>query len=328
MKKIGGLLKKSMYWGLLSLAVISISCSQNTNKQKTDKGLKGHISISGAFALYPMTVRWAEEFRKENPDVKIDISAGGAGKGMADALSGMVDLGMFSRGVTKVEEDKGAWKVAVCKDAVLPTINSKNPFLNEIKAKGLQQKDFQAIFTQQKKWDWSDFPTITSQKLPISVYTRSDACGAAQMWAEYLGTNQESLNGIGVFGDPGMADAVRSDLNSIGFNNVIYVYDINSRTKYEGLEVLPIDLNDNGVIDPEENFYGTLDEIMDAIGEGIYPSPPARDLYLISNGKPQNELVIAFIEWILTSGQQYIHEAGYVQLSDEKISAEIAKMKK
>lgn len=327
MKNISGLIKKSIYWGFVLAIVFSISCSQNTNKQGSDKGLKGHISISGAFALYPMMVRWAEEFNKLNPDVKIDISAGGAGKGMADVLSGMVDLGMFSRGVTKVEEDKGAWKVAVCKDAVLPTINSKNPFLTELKAKGFQQKDFQAIFTQQKKWDWSDFPTITSQHLPISVYTRSDACGAAQMWAEFLGTNQESLNGIGVFGDPGMADAVRNDENSIGFNNVIYVYDINSRKKYEGLEVLPIDLNNNGLIDPEENFYGTLDEIMEAIGNGIYPSPPARDLYLISKGKPQNELVIAFIEWILTSGQQYIHEAGYVKLSDDKINSEIAKMK-
>jgi phosphate transport system substrate-binding protein len=321
--------KKSINWVLSVVILFSFSCGQNSNKSsRSDGKLKGHISISGAFALYPMTVRWAEEFQKENPDVKIDISAGGAGKGMADALSGMVDLGMFSRGVTKVEEDKGAWKVAVCKDAVLPTINAKNPFLMELKSKGLQQKDFQAIFTEQKKCFWNDFPQITSQKVPIIVYTRSDACGAAQMWAEFLGTNQESLAGIGVFGDPGIADAVKSDPNSIGYNNVIYVYDINSRKKYEGLEVVPIDQNQNGVIDPEENFYETLDEIMAAISTGKYPSPPARELYFISNGKPQNEIVIAFIEWILTSGQQFIHEAGYVQLPNEKILSEIEKLKK
>ena len=38
---------------------------------------EGHITISGAFALYPMAVTWAKEFGKENPGVKIDISAGG-----------------------------------------------------------------------------------------------------------------------------------------------------------------------------------------------------------------------------------------------------------
>ena len=40
--------------------------------------LKGEIQLSGAFALYPMVVRWAEEFRKIHPEVRIDISAGGA----------------------------------------------------------------------------------------------------------------------------------------------------------------------------------------------------------------------------------------------------------
>lgn len=329
MKNVKNYLVNSISVALSAVVLLSFSCNQNTNKNSGIGGkLKGHISISGAFALYPMTVRWAEEFQKENPDVKIDISAGGAGKGMADVLSGMVDLAMFSRGVTPVEEENGAWKVAVCKDAVLPTINVNNPFLQVLKSKGLQQKDFKSIFTEEKEWFWGDFPQITSEKAPIIVYTRSDACGAAQMWAEFLGTNQESLAGIGVFGDPGIADAVKSDANSIGYNNVIYVYDINSRKKYDGLEVVPLDLNQDGMIGPEEDFYGTLDEVMAAISEGKYPSPPARDLYFISKGKPENEIVISFLEWILTKGQQYIHEAGYVQLPDEKIFSEVEKLKK
>jgi len=329
MKNVKNYLVNSIRVALSAVVLLSFSCNQNTNKNSGIGGkLKGHISISGAFALYPMTVRWAEEFQKENPDVKIDISAGGAGKGMADVLSGMVDLAMFSRGVTPVEEENGAWKVAVCKDAVLPTINVNNPFLQELKSKGLQQKDFKSIFTEEKEWFWGDFPQITSEKAPIIVYTRSDACGAAQMWAEFLGTNQENLAGIGVFGDPGIADAVKSDINSIGYNNVIYVYDINSRKKYDGLEVVPLDLNQDGMIGPEEDFYGTLDEVMAAISEGKYPSPPARDLYFISKGKPENEIVISFLEWILTKGQQYIHEAGYVQLPDEKIFSEVEKLKK
>ena len=99
----------------------------STNNNSTE--LKGNISISGAFALYPMTVRWAEEFKKLHPKLRIDISAGGAGKGMADALSGMVDLGMFSREVRDAEVEKGAWKIALTRDAVLPTINSNNPLI-------------------------------------------------------------------------------------------------------------------------------------------------------------------------------------------------------
>ena len=297
-----------------------------SNQPKDGEKFSGNISISGAFALYPLTVKWAEEYQKINPGVRIDISAGGAGKGMADALSGMIDLGMFSRGVSQAEADKGAWWIAVTKDAVLPTINAKNPHLTLIKEKGFSRETFVDIFLTQKIKTWGDALSEPGIGDKINVYTRSDACGAAQMWGEYLGKDQESLQGIGVFGDPGIASAVTGDELALGFNNVIYAYDVNSRKKYDGLEVLPVDVNGNGKIDPEENFYDTLDEIMAAIRDGKYPSPPARDLYFVSLGKPQKPVVVEFLKWILSDGQKYVNEAGYVQLSKEKVAGEIEKL--
>jgi ABC-type phosphate transport system substrate-binding protein len=38
-----------------------------------------------------------------NPDVRIDISAGGTGKGIADVLSGNISLAMVSRGINEEE---------------------------------------------------------------------------------------------------------------------------------------------------------------------------------------------------------------------------------
>jgi len=78
---------------ILCVSVFLLMSSCNPNRSSSTRGddgnLKGKITISGAFALYPMAVKWAEEFEKIHPHVKINISAGGAGKGMADALSGM-----------------------------------------------------------------------------------------------------------------------------------------------------------------------------------------------------------------------------------------------
>lgn len=303
---------------LTSLLLIFNSCGNQKNNQK-------NISISGAFALYPMTVKWSEEYRKIHPDIRIDISAGGAGKGITDALSGMVDLGMVSRSITKEETEKGAWYVAVTRDAVLPTINSKNPELKIILEKGITKKVFEGIFLTGDIKDWGKAVNDNSTE-NINVYTRSDACGAGEMWAKYLGKKQEDLKGTGVFGDPGMADAVKKDVNGTGYNNVIFAYDINTKKKYDGLEIIPLDLNDNGTIDPDENFYGTLDEISKAIKDGKYPSPPSRDLYFVSKGKPVNENVLNFLKWILTDGQKFVSEGGYVELKIEKISEEIKKL--
>jgi len=305
---------------LAILAVISFSSC----KQKTKEN---NISISGAFALYPLTVKWAEEYQKIHPEVTIDVSAGGAGKGMTDVLSGMVDLAMFSRTVSPEEVSKGAWSVAVARDAVVPVINSSNAYAGIILKQGLTQAQFVDIYIKNKITLWHQIvPAAKAEK--INIYTRSDACGAAEMWAKFLGSNQESLSGTGVFGDPGIADAVKSDKMGMGYNNIIYAYDTRSRKAYDGINVIPIDINNNGKIDEDENFYGTLDDIMKAIADNKYPSPPARDLYLISKGKPSKKSTVDFLNWILTDGQKYVHEAGYVQLKDEKVNEQKVKLSK
>lgn len=303
---------------MLPALLILSSCGKKSESNNT-------ISISGAFALYPMAVKWAEEYKKIHPEIQIHISAGGAGKGMTDALSGMVDLGMVSRSVSKEEKDKGAWFIAVTKDAVLPTINSLNPELKTLQAKGLRKNDFIKIFLSGEMTDWN-MTTGGSNKEKINVYTRSDACGAGEMWAKFMDKKQEDIKGTGVYGDPGMADAVRKDKNGIGYNNIIYIYDINTKKKHEGLEIIPIDMNENGEIDDDEKIYNTIDDIDKAIKEGKYPSPPARDLYFVSKGKPVNKAVVDFIKWILNDGQKFVKEGGYVELTKENINSESKKL--
>lgn len=309
----------------LFLALLILTSCGGSKQKANDNPNSGTVNISGAFALYPITVLWAEKFMEEYPDIRINISAGGAGKGMADALSGMVDLGMFSREVSQPEIEKGAWYIAVTKDAVLPTINSKNPFFEDLQKRGITKEQFYQIFVTGEITNWNEL--YNQQSLgKINIFTRSDACGAAAMWAKYLDASQEELLGTGVFGDPGVADAVKRNIYGIGYNNVIYVYDIQTRKKYPGMEIIPIDLNNDGLINKNENFYATLDEISAAIKEGKYPAPPARDLYFVSNGKPKNEAALHFMNWVLTNGQQYIHQAGYVNLSKEQINGELKKL--
>lgn len=304
------------------LILVSASCG---NGPQAEGELKGSISVSGAFALYPMAQKWAEEFQKLHPGVTINISAGGAGKGMADVLAGMVDLAMFSREVKPEETSKGAWTLAVTRDAVFPTLSVNNPMYEEIQQKGLTKKQFTELYLKGTLVSWNQLYGH-GPATKINVFNRSDACGAAEMWAKYLGGAQEDLTGVGVFGDPGIASAVKNDPLSVGFNNLNYVYDVNTGTRYPGLGVIPIDQNENGTIDSTEQIYTSLHQLTHAIREGAYPSPPARDLYFISRGKPENPIVLAFLHWILSDGQKYVDEAGYVSLKDEQIRQELSKL--
>lgn len=309
------------------ILAVTIFIAASTNRITAQKKeLQGTLSLSGAFALYPMAVKWAEEFKKLNPKVKIDISAGGAGKGMTDALAKVVDIGMVSREIYPDEIKKGAFGIAVAKDAVIPTISEQNPVLKDILAKGLKKEAANNIFITGKVKTWGQAIAVKNAS-PVRVYTRSDACGAGETWAKYFGKKQEDILGVGVFGDPGLALAVKKDPFGIGYNNIAYAYDNKTNKPFPGLRVIPIDLNNNGKIDADENFYNTQDELINAIATGKYPSPPARDLYFVTSGKPGNPLLAAFINWVLTDGQKYVLESGYINLPKEKITKELQKLK-
>lgn len=285
--------------------------------------LRGRLSLSGAWALYPLALKWAEEFQRLNPGVRIDVQAGGAGKGIADALAGIVDVGMVSRDVNPAEIAKGALAIAVAKDAVVPTISRANPFLAEIIKRGLKKGEFAAIWISQTLSSWSQLVGGKTGE-PIHVFTRSDACGAAETWAAYLGKRQEDLNGIGVYGDPGVAEAVKRDRLGIGFNNINFAYDARTKKPVEGLEICPIDLDGNGTLDPRERVYATRDDIIKAIAADVYPSPPARELFFVLKGKPQTPLLAEFLSWVLQAGQDFVPEAGYLPLSKERLAQGLA----
>jgi phosphate transport system substrate-binding protein len=305
-------MKKSSFIYVLIVAVIFSSCVSREKKEST-------ISLSGAFALYPLAVKWAEEYQKEHPEIRFNISGGGAGKGMADALAGTVDLGMFSREIAQEEKNQGVWWVGLTIDAVIPTISSRNQLLAQLKSRGLTREEFAGIFIQESITDWGEL-LKTGETYPVVLLTRSDACGAAETWARYLGGKQEDLKGIGIYGDPGLAEAVTKETGGIAYNNTNYVYDIKTGKKRPGIEIVPIDINGNGQVDPEENFYDEEEELLAAIAAGVYPSPPARELYFVSEGKPAKQSVLDFIKWTLTEGQKYVKEAGYVPIDREKIN--------
>ena len=137
---------------LLSLC----ACGSGGGGDQKQRGTQTTIRVSGAWALYPMMVKWTEEFQNVYPDIRFNLSAGGAGKGMADVLFGMVDIGMVSRGIYPAEIENGAFSVSVTKDAVVPVVNADNPVLAELLTKGVKRQAFTDIWISGNITDWRD----------------------------------------------------------------------------------------------------------------------------------------------------------------------------
>lgn len=283
------------------------------------------LSSSGAFALYPMMQRYAEEYTRQNPHVAFDITGGGAGKGISDVLSGATDFGMVSRELRQEEIELGAVGFAVARDAVFVVVNANNPYIDLILERGLTTEALHKLYITQEFSTWGELlgdPSITQA---VNVYTRSDSAGAAEMIALFYGAEaQEDLKGIGVDGDPGLLTAVINDPLGIGFNNLGFVYDFTTGVPVAGAVVAPIDLNANGEIEAHE-YLETRSEAVQAILDGSYPSPPSRLLYIVTKGEPAGA-TLDFLRWIYNEGQAYVGEAGYVPLSAEELASEIARL--
>ena len=310
----------------LALLISTTRCGSVSGGQSAAASdqLQGTITVSGAWALYPLMVRWGEEFQTIYPDVRFDISAGGAGKGMADALADAVDIGMVSRAVYAEEVQKGAFWVSVTKDAVFPTVSEHNPVWDDLLVQGIDRETFIGIYITGEIVTWGQVVGRPEVNVPIHLFTRSDACGAAATWAEYLGTKQEDLLGIGVYGDPGLLDAVIKDPAGIGFNNLNYAFDMETGLPLDGVRVVPVDVNGSGQADADE-IHDSKAHAVEAVAAGRYPSPPARDLNLVTHGKPQG-LTRAFILWVLTDGQSFVGEVGYIPLGQERLGEEMEKL--
>lgn len=265
---------------------------------------KGSITLSGAWAIYPTAVAWGEAFQKFNPGVKINVAAGGVGKGAADVITGLSDIGMVSRDPDPAEVKKGIVPIYILRDAVYPVVGDKNPALDELLKKGVKKEIWTAICVNGTVTKWGEV-TGKNDNRSINVYTRSDICGAAAVWAAFLGKKQEDLRGIGVYGDPGMLEAVRRDSTGIGYLNFSHVF-TREGPLVPGIRLIPIDADNDGVADAGEVFACRADAVK-AIYKGTYPV--TRRNYFFVKGKPQG-IVRAFIGFVLSDeGAKIVEEA-------------------
>jgi phosphate transport system substrate-binding protein len=295
------------------------------------------IKIEGAYALEPMMKVWKAEYQKIHPEIKIDINANGAGAGMRDALKGIADIGMVSREINNSEIDQGAFWVSVAKDAVVATMNVDNPVKDIILARGITKQQFKDIFITGSISTWGQLVGDDNITDIILVYTRSDACGAAETWAKFMGNyvQNDLVSGSGfqgstrfakVDGDNGVLAKVQENRLAIGYDNTGYVYVTKladgTVEPIDRVLPVPIDLNENGILESNESVYKNRSTIVNAIINNVYPSPPAR-VENLATLHSFDGIAKDFVRWILTDGQQYVIDAGYVPLPPETLTLEL-----
>ena len=283
------------------------------------------VRISGGVGPLPMVEVWADLY-EEQTDVRFDISGGGTGVGISDLFNEQVDIAMMGRDPREEEIENDLVAVPMLIDTVVGTVNENNPVIDEIQSQGLSREQMEAIFTREiTNWGSPElFDADVDEE--IVVYGRSDASAAYEQWGDFLGgednayteSELESLSDGNHDGDQPVAQALGQNENAIGMNNINYVYALDSGELEGDIRPIPLDRDGEG-LSAEEDFYETREEFLAAVERGDYPAPPAREMWLASNGPFEDE-AREFVDWVLSDGQEYVSDNGYVPLEEDRLS--------
>jgi phosphate transport system substrate-binding protein len=326
-------MSSNKYLALVLCSLLLFSCGPRnsqkpaeTAKEEPKENLTGSITISGAFALYPLVSRWSSDFMALHPNVKIEVTEAGTGQGIADLISGKVKLAMISRPLKDEEKAAGIWAVPVAKEGVAPIVNQKNPHLKNLLEHGLTLDKLQKVFTGDKQILWGEL-LDTAGKEKIFVYSRADESGAADIFAGFLFRKAADMKGQKVTGDDEMIKSVKDNPLAIGFCNVSYAFELPSGERKEGIQIVPFDLDFDRQIDRKEVPFKNLDAAHRGIWLGIYPESLCRELTIGSIGKPTDPAVVALIKYMLNEGQKSVKNMGLCQLNNVYIKYSLDALK-
>ncbi|MCL2051159.1 MAG: substrate-binding domain-containing protein [Lachnospiraceae bacterium] len=92
-------------------------------------GLTGTLKVGGSTSVDPLMQSLRSAYLDLNPGMEIEISGGGSGTGISEAASGVIDIGMSSRGLRDSEKEE-LTDFVIALDGVAVIVNIANPIEN------------------------------------------------------------------------------------------------------------------------------------------------------------------------------------------------------
>jgi glycine cleavage system H lipoate-binding protein/ABC-type phosphate transport system substrate-binding protein len=260
--------------------------------------------------LSDITSTWVSAYETFNPEARINVSV------IPDNMvSHMLDkpgnIGLVTKNYIPAT-NKSMWHMGVGRDIIVPVICSENPFLEEIIQKGISREEFANLFSNTKKATWG---TLLNNKesIPVNCYYIKDESNKPYL-AEFLQTDLESLTVKEIDGVEELQSIIQNDKYALIYCKLADIIDYEDQEFKKGISLIPIDINGNNKIDYFEEIYRNPNALERGVWIGKYPNVLFSNIYSVASDQPTKDNEIAFLEWILTDGQQHLNSNGYSEL--------------
>jgi glycine cleavage system H lipoate-binding protein/ABC-type phosphate transport system substrate-binding protein len=313
-------MKRSIFLFLGILLVNYFSLGVNPPVSEEMFSSEDSIKVLSTPDLYSLSCRWVAEYQKSNPGVKIRVISITDSGAPEDLLRDGI-VGVVSKTYISGIDGGNVFQFVVGRDVLVPIFSSGNPYSDDINQKGVSAGELAEFFNKPASRNWG---TLLNgpQNTSANYYYLDD-----ESISKEIGTFSNSVitnaAGVKVENSEQLIASVQKDPNGFGFCRLVNLLDNKDQKLAEGIKLLPIDKNSNGILDYNERIYDDYNNFSRAVWIGKYPKTLVSNIYAISSKQPVNSSETAFLRWILNDGQQFLYSNGYSDiLSSERQSAE------
>jgi len=293
---------QSLVLSLIILLLIALSGCRSSvgNTAGTPQpGSGNYIQNKGSDTIVNLALAWAEVYQQEHPEVRISVTGGGTGTGIASLFNGTVDIANASRQITEQELQRARSigfepvEYVIARDAIAVIVHPDNPVEN------LTIEQISQIFSGEIT-NWSE---VGGEDRPIIRVSRETNSGTHVYFLEAV-IRQGDENDDTIFAaetllwpsSDGIIAEVSDNPNAIG---------------YDGLGYITPTVKVVGVAENEGGDY-VLPSV-ETVNNGTYPI--SRDLYMYTHDNP-SEGVREYLDWIFSPpAQEIVNELGFVPIT-------------
>lgn len=262
------------------------------------------IVVDGSSTVYPITEAVAEEFRKEQPSIRVTVGFSGTGGGMKKFIAGTIDVCDASRAIKDSEKQSCAEanveyvELEVAFDGLAVVVNPENDWCDSLTV--AQLKEIWRPESAVTKWsdlnpDWPEEEIALygpgTDSGTFDYFTQAIMGEAGASRADYTASEDDNV----------LVTGVQEDQYALGYFGYAYYAENKDKLKLLGID------NGSGPVQPTDS----------TVRDGSY-APLSRPLYLyVRRSALARPDVEQFIRFYLDHAGELATEVGYVPISDE-----------
>lgn len=293
---------------LFSMVAASFWGCGNRNTGGSD--LTGSIKIDGSSTVYPITEATAEEFRLENPKVKVTIGVSGTGGGIKKFIRSEIDIAETSRPIKKSEDSASHVanieyvELPIAYDGLAVVVNPENTWVDyltvdELKKIWEPQAQGKIVKWNQIRPEWPN--------AEIHLFGAGHESGTFDYFTEaVVGETKASRGDYTASEDDNvLVQGISTDKYSLGYFGLAYYTE-----NMDKLKLVPIDDNN------DENGKGPIFATEETVKDGTY-QPLSRPLFIYINKKSidTNPSLDSLVRFYINNAEELVPEAKFIPLS-------------